>query len=86
MYTSIHVKEIGMDIYTAEVQPGAKVLYLWLKDNPGIYSQAEMGMKTGATTQSVNAYVKVLKKGGYVAMGEVEGTRRFFYEVTNITP
>lgn len=86
MNTSIHVKEIEMTIYTAEVQPGAKVLYLWLKENPGIYSQAEMGMKTGATTQSINAYVKVLKKGGYVKTGEVEGSRRFLYEVTNITP
>lgn len=81
MNTSIHVKEFEMEIYTAEVQPGAKVLYLWLKDNPGIYSQAEMGMKTGATTQSVNAYVKVLREKGYLRAEGVEGTRRFLYEV-----
>lgn len=81
----IHVKERRMDIYTAKVSPGAKVLYLWLRDKPGIYVQAELGVFIGATTQSINAYARNLKKLGYLKMEPVEGSRRFYYEVTNIT-
>lgn len=68
-----------MSIFTADVQPGAKVLYMYLKEKPGIYSQAELAKCIGATTQSVNAYVKSLKREGYVRVEE-EG-RRFTYEV-----
>lgn len=67
------------NIFTADVQPGAKVLYFYLQKSPGIYSQAELAMCIGATTQSVNAYVKALKREGYVKVEEAG--RRFTYGV-----
>ncbi len=74
-----------MSIYTADVKPGAKVLYLYLKENPGIYPQAELAYETGMTTQSINAYVQDLKEKKLLKVKEVPHTRRFLYEVTGVT-
>ncbi len=67
-------------IYNAKIQPGAKVLYFYLKENPGIHSQAVLAHELHTTTQSINAYVKVLKKNGWVTVTEVPQTKRFNYE------
>lgn len=68
-------------IYGAAIQPGAKVLYFFIKENPGIHSQAELAQIMRTTTQSINAYVKTLKEDGWVLVHEINGTRRFHYEV-----
>lgn len=68
-------------IYGAKIQPGAKVLYFFIKENPGVHSQAELAQLMKTTTQSINAYVKALKDGGWVLVHEITGTRRFHYEV-----
>lgn len=80
MNTSIHVKEIEMTIYKADVQPGAKVLYFYLKENPGVHSQALLAYELNTTTQSINAYVKVLKKEGWLAVTETPNSKKFNYE------
>lgn len=68
-------------IYGAKLAPGAKVLYFFIKENPGVHSQAVLAQNMGTTTQSINAYVKALKKDGWILVHEIDGTRRFHYEV-----
>lgn len=69
-----------MSIYQADIQPGAKVLYFYLKENPGIHSQAMLAYELHTTTQSVNAYVKVLNKEGWIAVEAVPQTKKFSYQ------
>jgi hypothetical protein len=59
------------NIFRAKVKPGAKVLYFYLKENPG----------TGMTTQSINAYVQELDKAGWLRVEDTPHTRQFTYSV-----
>ncbi len=69
------------NIFRAKVKPGAKVLYFYLKENPGTYPQAELAHATGMTTQSINAYVQELDKAGWLRVEDTPHTRQFTYSV-----
>lgn len=68
------------DVFQEKIPQGAKVLYFFLKAYPGVYSQTELAVNTGTTTQSINAYVKLLKKMDWIETQATSGSRRFFYD------
>jgi len=69
------------DIFTAEVSQGAKLLWLYLRYEPGVHSQQDLATEIGATMQSVNKYVRELREDGWITVEKSKDSRRFVYDI-----